>query len=66
MSEPVRRNLDQWAALYGVIILDPDGFDRTDPLLHERMFTQEEFEAGLYRCTILGSTRQAKVGCQDE
>jgi hypothetical protein len=46
------RTLQEWAALDGIRIIDPDGFDRTDPLLMERKFTREEFCRGIFLCTV--------------
>ena len=47
-----RKTLKQWADMDGIKILDPDGFDRTDPLLWERLFTRGEFNKGIIYCTI--------------
>jgi len=49
-----KRTLNEWAAMDGINILDPDGFDRTDPHLFERLFTREEYNQGIVRCTIMG------------
>lgn len=47
-----RRTIRQWERKTGVRILDPDGFDRRDPLLYRRPLTWEEFSAGLAGCTV--------------
>lgn len=49
-----KHTLNEWAAIDGIKILDPDGFDRTDPNLYIRLFTREEFNQGIIRCTIMG------------
>lgn len=49
--------LDEWAAMDGITILDPDGFDRTDPHLWELKFTREEYDKGIILCTIEGRSR---------
>ena len=42
-----RKTIGEWnAAVSSINVIDPDGFDRTDPLLYERRFTREEWEAG--------------------
>lgn len=47
-----RRTIRQWERKIRMRILDPDGFDRHDPLLYRRLLTWEEFAAGLTGCTI--------------
>ena len=47
-----KKTIPEWEEEYGVDILDPDGFDRSDPNLYEKKFTKEEFEEGLMYCTI--------------
>ena len=57
----MKRTLDKWGKRYGIEILDPDGFDRTDPKLMRRRFTKAEFTRGVGKCTIqwgLGSERK--------
>jgi hypothetical protein len=54
------KTLQEWADLDGVKILDPDGFDRTDPELWERQFTKEEFMRGIANCTIRCSVETIK------
>ncbi len=51
MSE-LKKTIEEWSDIYGVYIFDPDGFDRSDPKLMERKFTEEEFKKGLWRSTI--------------
>jgi hypothetical protein len=50
-----RKTIRQWEEISGVCILDPDGFDRTDPKLYEREFTWKEFSKGLPFCTLKGA-----------
>jgi hypothetical protein len=45
------RTLQEWSSILGITILDPDGFDRTDPMLMERKFTLSEFNQGIVSCT---------------
>jgi hypothetical protein len=47
-----KKTLKEWADLENIEILDPDGFDRTDAQLFERLFTKEEFDKGIIFCTI--------------
>lgn len=37
---------------YNLRVMDPDGFDRSDPDLMSKEFTMEEFMDGLYTSTI--------------
>lgn len=54
MSEKeVKKTIEEWQKEFGVIIMDPDGFDRSDMKLYERTFTKEDFENRLPACTIL-------------
>lgn len=47
------KTISEWAALDGIKVYDPDGFDRTDPLLWERKITKAEYDAGIMRCTVM-------------
>lgn len=47
-----RRTIGQWERAYGVRIIDPDGFDRRDPLLYSRRLSRSEFLAGAIGCTL--------------
>ncbi len=47
-----RKTLTEWSEEYGFTLLDPDGFDRSDPDLRTRRFTREEWERGWPSCTI--------------
>lgn len=46
------RTIQEWAARDGIEIIDPDGFDRRDPLLWERRISIDEYLRGLPLCTI--------------
>lgn len=63
------RTIKEWSEITGVIILDPDGFDRSDPRLSERLFTFQEFEKGMMESTIsapsMGSGRPVGVLPED-
>lgn len=52
MNKAKRRTIKQWCKFYGIIMADPDGFDRKDIHLFERYFTRAEFDEGLYKCSI--------------
>jgi len=47
-----RKTIKQWQEEFGIIIHDPDGFDRSDPDLMNKKFTKEEFEKGAMLSTI--------------
>lgn len=55
MDIETKRTLKDWSSLYEVEILDPDGFDRNDPYLYTRTFTEQEFNDGLIRSTIIAT-----------
>lgn len=46
-----RKTLLEWCQQFDITMLDPDGFDRKDPMLWERKFTLREFNQGIVRCT---------------
>lgn len=48
----LEKTINEWEEIYELKILDPDGFDRTDPKLYERTFDKEAFEKGLMFSTI--------------
>lgn len=52
-----KHTIKEWSNLTGIVVLDPDGFDRTDPKLNEKLFTKEEFINGIHKSTIV------KRGC---
>jgi hypothetical protein len=45
VSEEIH-TIKEWGEITGIVVLDPDGFDRGDPKLHERMFTRAGFMRG--------------------
>lgn len=48
------KTINEWEEIFEVKVIDPDGFDRTNPNLFEETFTKEEFEKGLAVSTIMG------------
>lgn len=48
-----KKTIEEWAEEFDVKVLDPDGFDRTDPNLYNKKFTIEEFKKGLMSSTII-------------
>lgn len=47
-----QKSIVDWARERGYIILDPDGFDRTNPNVMTDPITEEEFNKGFMLCTI--------------
>jgi len=47
------KTLQEWADIDGLIIYDPDGFDRSDPEIMSRKFTRQEYDAGIMLCSII-------------
>jgi hypothetical protein len=39
-----KKLISSWEKIFDIKILDPDGWDKTDPYLRKRYYTQEEFE----------------------
>ncbi|MFW5962407.1 MAG: hypothetical protein ACOCQR_02215 [bacterium] len=60
------KTIDEWAKKYGVNIMDPDGFDRTDTKLYERYYTQAEFEVGLMLSTVVISDKDKFYKASDK
>lgn len=48
----MKKTIKEWEKEFGVTILDPNGFDRTDLDLHKKLFTKDEFHKGMIRSTI--------------
>lgn len=46
------RTIPQWGEITGIEVMDPDGFDRTDGHLFERVFTLAEFLKGAMTSTV--------------
>lgn len=53
----VKKTIAEWERELNVRVIDPDGFDRSDPDLYKRKFTSEEFRRG-----VMTSTCQFLVG----
>jgi len=49
--EEVKKTISEWGKEIGVKIIDPAGFDRSDPELNKRKFTKEEFIDGMVSST---------------
>ncbi len=49
----ILNNMNDWAKLFGVIIVDPSGFDLNDPYLYIKLFTRGEFERGLVGSKVI-------------
>ena len=45
------KTIRDWEKLAGITILDPDGFDRSDPFLYKRRFSKADFMDKSVRCT---------------
>ena len=54
LFEPLTKTLDEWATIHNIKIIDPDGFDRSDPDLFKRQFSYSEFQKGILNCTVEG------------
>lgn len=48
-----RKTLAGWGKEYGIRVVNPDGFDRKDPQLWTRLYTQAEWEEGYPTCTVM-------------
>ena len=53
-----RHTIKEWSEITGIIILDPDGFNRKDPNLHSNTYTHGEFIKGAMWSTIKRKIRQ--------
>ncbi len=50
----VKMTIPEWEKIYDVKIMDPDGFDRSNPNLMAELFTEDEFISGMLRSSIVG------------
>lgn len=48
----LKKTITEWESIVGIIVLDPDGFDRKNPNLYNELFTLTEFINGLWISTI--------------
>ena len=55
------RTIQEWADRDYLIVVDPDGFDRTDPEIMVRKRTKEEYDAGIMLCSIIALQTNAKA-----
>jgi len=51
MNEELK-TLQEWAELDGLVIVDPDGFDRNDTYLMERKFPRFVYDIGIKKSTV--------------
>ncbi|MCK9542541.1 MAG: hypothetical protein M0R03_10995 [Novosphingobium sp.] len=49
-----KKTIGEWEAETGIVILDPDGFDRSDGKLYDRLMTRLEFIKGCVPSTVKG------------
>ena len=61
LENEVRYTIHEWEVRKNVIIMDPDGFNRKDPDLMKRRFTEQEFDAALPLCTAMISSPGSKT-----
>jgi hypothetical protein len=47
------KTIQEWADKDGIIVLDPDGFDRTQPDVMTNKISYEEYSKGILFCTII-------------
>jgi hypothetical protein len=57
-ENPERLTIAQWGERTGIVVLDPDGFDRTDMELTSRLFTEDEFRRGVWNSTVFLKTHK--------
>jgi hypothetical protein len=50
----IEKTIEEWGELIELQVRDPDGFNRKDPKLMERVFTLKEFVEGLMFSTCMG------------
>jgi hypothetical protein len=58
MKNEVKLSIEEWELLVQVKILDPDGFDRTNPNLFNEKFTYKEFKKGMDESTQKSMTHE--------
>lgn len=57
----------EWDAekIGGIAILDPDGFERGDPMMNMYVYTRDEFLARRMKCTVVGLTSPLRKVIKD-
>ncbi len=55
------KTIPEWEKEFQTRVIDPDGFDRTDPHLRKRLFTQAEFLQGIARSTCEFAQKEGDV-----
>lgn len=52
----VEKTWREWDAerIGGIAIIDPDGFERGDPMMNMYVYTRDEFLARRMKCTVSG------------
>jgi hypothetical protein len=46
MNDEIKKTINEWEKETGITVIDPDGFDRKNPVLYKLTFTKEEFMKG--------------------
>lgn len=60
MEKTIREWEKEYYDDYELEILDPDGFDRTDPQLMTRKFSKDEFGKRMLFCTLIMKKKETK------
>jgi|GEM_PF-2774283 len=59
------RTIQEWADRDYLIVVDPDGFDRTDSEIMVRKWTKEEYDARIMLCSIISKPVDCKRAEKD-
>jgi len=63
-KQEVRKTWREWNAdkIGGINILDPDGFERGDPMMNMYVYTRDEFLMRRMSCTVEGGVSPLREG----
>lgn len=60
--EKTEKTWREWDAekIDGIVILDPDGFERGDPMMNMYVYTRDEFLRRRTECTVMFPAKESK------
>jgi hypothetical protein len=59
--KPKLATIPQWCEIKGITIKDPDGFNREDEFLMERLFSEAEFDEGVRLSTVIMPVKEKEA-----
>lgn len=61
-KQEIQKTWREWDAekIDGIVILDPDGFERGDPMMNMYVYTRDEFLRRRNKCTVMFPAKESK------